>query len=51
MKTAGIYIHIPFCEKKCVYCDYYSIEKQGKDISRFIEMLHREIELTEKKEI
>jgi oxygen-independent coproporphyrinogen-3 oxidase len=22
---AGIYIHIPFCRKKCVYCDFYSI--------------------------
>lgn len=21
----GIYIHIPFCEKKCGYCDFYSI--------------------------
>ena len=22
---AGIYIHFPFCEKKCRYCDFYSI--------------------------
>jgi oxygen-independent coproporphyrinogen-3 oxidase len=22
---AGIYIHIPFCKKKCNYCDFYSI--------------------------
>ena len=21
---AGIYIHIPFCEKRCFYCDFYS---------------------------
>lgn len=21
----GIYIHIPFCAKKCIYCDFYSI--------------------------
>lgn len=21
---AGIYIHIPFCEKRCIYCDFYS---------------------------
>jgi len=20
---AGIYIHIPFCRKKCYYCDFY----------------------------
>lgn len=24
MKKAGIYVHIPFCEKKCPYCDFYS---------------------------
>jgi oxygen-independent coproporphyrinogen-3 oxidase len=24
-KKAGIYIHIPFCAKKCPYCDFYSI--------------------------
>lgn len=22
---AGLYIHIPFCRKKCVYCNFYSI--------------------------
>lgn len=22
----GLYIHIPFCKKKCNYCDFYSIE-------------------------
>lgn len=22
---AGIYIHIPFCAKKCIYCDFYSL--------------------------
>jgi oxygen-independent coproporphyrinogen-3 oxidase len=22
---AGLYIHIPFCRKKCPYCDFYSI--------------------------
>lgn len=24
-KKLGIYIHIPFCVKKCAYCDFYSI--------------------------
>jgi oxygen-independent coproporphyrinogen-3 oxidase len=23
---ASLYVHIPFCEKKCLYCDFYSIE-------------------------
>jgi oxygen-independent coproporphyrinogen-3 oxidase len=25
MMNAGLYIHIPFCLKKCPYCDFYSI--------------------------
>ncbi len=25
MNTLGIYIHVPFCGKKCSYCDFYSI--------------------------
>ena len=28
MKTVrplGLYIHIPFCKAKCVYCDFYSL--------------------------
>ena len=48
MKTAGIYIHIPFCKNKCNYCDYYSLEKREKDIPGFVEMLMREIEFTAK---
>ncbi len=26
MQAMGIYIHIPFCESKCPYCDFYSTE-------------------------
>ena len=25
MSTLGIYIHVPFCGKKCSYCDFYSV--------------------------
>ena len=25
IESAGIYLHIPFCVKKCPYCDFYSI--------------------------
>jgi len=43
MKPAGIYLHIPFCTVKCVYCDFYSIEIGNNSISRFIDSLVKEI--------
>jgi oxygen-independent coproporphyrinogen-3 oxidase len=41
---AGIYIHIPFCEKKCIYCDFYS-EADHSDRNIFIQFLLKEIEM------
>lgn len=41
---ASLYLHIPFCEKKCVYCDFYSIETLSP-MKDFLEALHREIAL------
>lgn len=39
---AGIYVHIPFCEHKCVYCDFYSVES-AESIGKFIRALRQEI--------
>ncbi len=41
---AGIYIHIPFCEHKCIYCDFYSVESLGQ-VDRFLRALRSEIAL------
>jgi len=41
---AGLYIHIPFCQKKCDYCDFYSITKLDQ-IEDFIWALKKEIEI------
>ena len=40
---AGIYIHIPFCRKKCFYCDFYKSTAVIKK-PLFLQSLHREIE-------
>lgn len=40
----SLYIHIPFCEKKCLYCDFYSIENQSP-MEDFLSALHGEIDL------
>ena len=42
--TIGIYVHIPFCERKCFYCDFYSIEDQSQR-GEFVRSLIHEIEL------
>ena len=44
---AGIYIHIPFCAKKCVYCDFYSLSNRESDIDRFTNSMISEIENTD----
>ena len=44
MKKAGLYIHIPFCKVKCVYCDFYSITKQEDQIPLFTKCIINEIE-------
>ena len=44
MNTAGIYIHIPFCKAKCIYCDFYSVAGQNDRIEIFVNTLIREIE-------
>ena len=43
-KLAGIYVHIPFCSKKCPYCDFYSITDQSLK-QPFIEALIREMQM------
>ncbi len=39
---AGIYIHIPFCKKKCIYCDFYSLPDLSK-INDYCEVLKMEL--------
>ncbi len=44
---AGIYLHVPFCVKKCDYCDFTSFVNAGA-LDGYVEELLREIELTAK---
>lgn len=45
----GIYVHIPFCRQKCLYCDFISfpnkLELQEKYVSKIIEEIEQEKEL------
>lgn len=41
---AGIYIHIPFCQKRCIYCDFFSTTRSGEKPA-YVDALCRELEL------
>ncbi len=40
----GIYVHIPFCEKKCNYCSFSSFSKDETFIKQYLSFLCSEIE-------
>lgn len=44
MKLA-VYVHVPFCKSKCVYCDFYSVVSEKFD--EYFSHLLREIDLYE----
>ena len=45
LQPAGLYIHIPFCVKKCPYCDFYSIT-DGSLHPAFMDALISEMRMT-----
>lgn len=49
MNKLGIYIHIPFCVKKCDYCDFLSAPADEKTMERYPKALMKEIELSKEK--
>ena len=43
-KPLGLYIHIPFCKSKCVYCDFYSLPNSEEKMDRYVSALCRQLE-------
>ncbi|QQS35655.1 MAG: radical SAM family heme chaperone HemW [Ignavibacteriales bacterium] len=43
MKESALYIHIPFCDHKCIYCDFYSIITSD-NINNFLSSVKKEIQ-------
>ena len=41
MDRLGVYIHIPFCARKCPYCDFYSTKYDKETVSSYIDALIR----------
>lgn len=44
--TMGMYIHIPFCVKKCIYCDFLSKPAQAQVIDEYVSALLNEIKVS-----
>ena len=43
-KSLGIYIHIPFCEKKCPYCSFYSVKCNEQMQQKYTEKVCDELQ-------
>ena len=43
MKRLGLYLHIPFCVRKCAYCDFYSGAQSSETRARYVDALCRHL--------
>lgn len=43
VKPLGLYIHIPFCKSKCIYCDFYSLPNREEEMGRYVSALCRQL--------
>ncbi len=44
-----VYIHVPFCLRKCSYCSFFSVEFSKEASNRFVDYLLKEINLFKQK--
>ncbi len=49
MKPCALYIHIPFCAKKCAYCDFASWAGRERDQARYLLALEEEFKSAAKR--
>lgn len=47
--NCGLYIHIPFCSSKCLYCDFYSKADSKEEINTYVDHMLRAAEKYGKK--
>ena len=48
LKIYNTYIHIPFCERKCNYCDFTSLKGTDNQIEKYVNYLLKEIDIYSK---
>jgi len=49
MKKLGLYFHIPFCNSKCLYCDFDSHVSAYEERRSYVDALIKEIKLAKEK--
>lgn len=42
-QTSALYIHIPFCRRKCSYCDFFSVTATDSQIKSYPDLLIRHL--------
>lgn len=42
-KNLSIYVHVPFCKQKCVYCDFYSLPRREVDMDAYLAALEGQL--------
>ena len=43
VQPLGLYIHIPFCKAKCIYCDFYSLPRSEESMDAYVGALCRDL--------
>lgn len=46
-KPIGLYIHIPFCDGKCPYCDFYSFVPTQEVVDRYVKKICSDVKSTD----
>lgn len=41
----GLYLHTPFCQQKCIYCDFFSAPPRGDQLANWHLLLQKNLEL------
>jgi oxygen-independent coproporphyrinogen-3 oxidase len=44
-RTIGLYIHVPFCAKRCDFCSFTTAPHRLGDVERYLAAAHRELDL------
>ncbi|MGO4887244.1 radical SAM family heme chaperone HemW [Anaerobacillus sp. MEB173] len=44
--TKAVYVHVPFCEQICHYCDFNKVFLKGQPLEQYLSAFQREVEMT-----